>query len=139
MTTPTELLRDAQLRVTRPRVTVLEVLRDHPHASADAVAQQVRAAIGTVSTQAVYDVLHALESASLIRRFEPAGSSARYELQAHDNHHHLVCRRCGTITDVECGTGIRPCMDAPDDHGFAIDETEVIYWGLCTECKSLDP
>ena len=139
MTTPTELLRDAQLRVTRPRVTVLEVLRDHPHASADAVAQQVRAAIGTVSTQAVYDVLHALESASLIRRFEPAGSSARYELQAHDNHHHLVCRRCGTITDVECGTGIRPCMDAPDDHGFSIDETEVTYWGLCPECKSLDP
>lgn len=139
MTTPTELLRDAQLRVTRPRVTVLEVLRDHPHASADAVAQQVRAAIGTVSTQAVYDVLHALENASLIRRFEPAGSSARYELQAHDNHHHLVCRRCGTITDVECGTGIRPCMDAPDDHGFAVDETEVIYWGLCPECKSLDP
>lgn len=93
------------------------MLRDHPHASAEAVAQQVRAAIGTVSTQAVYDVLHALESASLVRRFEPAGSVARYELYRGDNHHHLVCRNCGTITDVECGTGRAPCMDAPTTTG----------------------
>ena len=136
---PAAVLRAASLRVTRPRMAVLEAVWAHPHADADTLARAARAELGKVSTQAVYDVLHALESASLIRRFEPAGSSARYELQAHDNHHHLVCRRCGTITDVECGTGIRPCMDAPDDHGFAIDETEVIYWGLCPECKSLDP
>ncbi len=139
MSTPTDMLRTAQLRVTRPRLTVLEVLHATPHSSAETVARQVRDAIGSVSTQAVYDVLHALEKAQLIRRFEPAGSSALYELQSHDNHHHLVCRNCGNVTDVECGTGHRPCMDAPGDHGFEVDETEVTYWGLCPDCRTAGP
>ncbi|MCD6638619.1 MAG: transcriptional repressor, partial [Nocardioides sp.] len=120
---------------TRPRLAVLGALATHPHADADAVASAVRDG-GTVSTQAVYDVLRALTEAGLVRRIEPAGSPTRYELRVGDNHHHLVCRGCGTIVDVDCAVGHRPCLVASETHGFAIDEAEVTYWGLCPRCST---
>ena len=129
-------LRHASLRVTRPRVAVLSALVERPHADADTVATEVRREIGSVSTQAVYDVLRALTDAGLVRRFEPAGSSARYEVRTGDNHHHLVCRACGAITDVDCAVGDAPCLVAEDDHGFLVDEAEVTYWGLCPDCRN---
>jgi Fur family ferric uptake transcriptional regulator len=129
-------LRQASLRVTRPRVAVLSALVERPHADADTVATEVRREIGSVSTQAVYDVLRALTEAGLVRRIEPAGSSARYEVRTGDNHHHLVCRGCGAITDVDCAVGDAPCLVAEDDHGFLIDEAEVTYWGLCPDCRT---
>lgn len=129
------LLRDHGLRVTRPRVAVLTALADLPHSDADAVARAVRSELGAVSTQAVYDVLRALAEAGLVRRIEPAGSPARYELRVGDNHHHLVCRACGAIEDVDCAVGARPCLETDlDDHGFVIDEAEVTYWGTCPDC-----
>lgn len=131
---PAALLRDASLRVTRPRLSVLDQLHRHPHADVDTIAIGVRADLGKVSTQAVYDVLHALTGAGVVRRIEPAGSPTRYELRVGDNHHHLVCRACGAIADVDCAVGYRPCLHASDDHGFAIDEAEVIYWGTCPAC-----
>src|SRR5690606_34815371 len=123
-----EQLRSAGLRVTQPRLAVLEALSRAPHANADAVASAARAMLGKVSTQAVYDVLHALTGAGLVRRIEPAGSPARFELRVGDNHHHVVCRRCGDIADVDCSVGQRPCLSASEDHGFTIDEAEVTYW-----------
>ncbi|MFN8123619.1 MAG: Fur family transcriptional regulator [Thermoleophilia bacterium] len=129
-------LRDARLRVTRPRVAVLDAVHLHPHADTDTIIGAVRGRLGEVSTQAVYDVLRALTAAGLVRRIEPAGSVARYESRVGDNHHHIVCRSCGAIADVECAVGGAPCMTAPGDHGFAIDETEVIHWGLCPECSA---
>ena len=134
LTDPSTLLRDAALRVTRPRLAVLEQLHHHPHADADTIAQAVRADLGKVSTQAVYDVLAALTDAGLVRRIEPAGSPARYEMRVGDNHHHAICRECGVIADVDCAVGERPCLHASDTHGFAIDEAEVIYWGRCPSC-----
>lgn len=131
---PAALLRDASLRVTRPRIAVIEQLTEHPHADADALANAVRSRLGKVSTQAIYDVLHALTQAGLVRRIEPAGSPTRYELRVDDNHHHLVCRSCGAIEDVDCAVGKRPCLHASDDHGFAIDEAEVTFWGMCPSC-----
>lgn len=129
------LLRDHGLRVTRPRVAVLTALADLPHSDADAVARAVRSELGAVSTQAVYDVLRALAEAGLVRRIEPAGSPARYELRVGDNHHHLVCRACGAIEDVDCAVGARPCLETDlDDHGFVVDEAEVTYWGTCPDC-----
>ena len=128
------MLREAQLRVTRPRIAVLDLLERHPHADADTIAREARTGLGKVSTQAIYDVLSALTAAGLVRRIEPAGSPARYELRVGDNHHHLVCRSCGTIVDVDCAVGDRPCLHASDDHGFEIDEAEVIYWGRCPAC-----
>jgi Fur family ferric uptake transcriptional regulator len=133
------MLRGAQLRVTRPRITVLEVLRHHPHADADTITRAARIGLGKVSTQAIYDVLGALTDAGLVRRIEPAGSPARYELRVGDNHHHLVCRTCGTIVDVDCVTGSRPCLHAADDHGYEIDEAEVIFWGICPACATQRP
>lgn len=133
---PAALLRGASLRVTRPRLAVLEQLRRHPHADADMVATAVRAQLGKVSTQAIYDVLRALTEVGLVRRIEPAGSATRYELRVGDNHHHLVCRSCGVIADVDCAVGERPCLHASDDHGFVIDEAEVTYWGLCASCQT---
>lgn len=130
------MLRGASLRVTRPRTAVLSALGEHPHADAEAVTNAVRANLGTVSTQAVYDVLRALTDAGLVRRIEPAGSPARYELRVGDNHHHVVCRHCGAIADVDCATGARPCLDASESHGFVIDEAEVTYWGVCPECRA---
>jgi Fur family ferric uptake transcriptional regulator len=133
---PAALLREVSLRVTRPRVAVLDQLQRHPHADAETVAAAVRTELGKVSTQAIYDVLHALTVAGVVRRIEPAGSPTRYELRVGDNHHHLVCRSCGAIADVDCAVGERPCLHASDDHGYLIDEAEVTYWGLCSDCRS---
>jgi Fur family ferric uptake transcriptional regulator len=129
-------LREAGLRVTRPRLAVLAAVQAHPHADTDSIIGAVRAELPAVSHQAVYDVLRALSSAGLVRRIQPAGSVARYESRVGDNHHHVVCRSCGTIGDVDCAVGHTPCLSASDDHGFAIDEAEVTYWGVCPECAS---
>jgi Fur family ferric uptake transcriptional regulator len=134
---PTATLRDAGLRVTGPRVAVLGALRAHPHGDTETLADAARSKLGAVSTQAVYDVLRALTESGLVRRIEPAGSPARFELRVGDNHHHVVCRRCGTIADVDCALGERPCLDPSDSHGFVIDEAEVVYWGLCPACSAI--
>ena len=131
-----EQLRTADLRVTRPRVAVLEAVHGHPHADTDTIFSAVRSGLPEVSRQAVYDVLHALTAAGLVRRIAPAGSVARYESRVGDNHHHVVCRSCGAIADVDCAVGEVPCLTAPDGHGYAIDETEVIHWGLCPACPT---
>ena len=131
-----QLLRGAALRVTRPRVAVLTAVFDHPHADTDSIISVVREDIGDVSHQAIYDVLRALTVAGLVRRIQPAGLVARYESRVGDNHHHVVCRSCGVIADADCAVGEAPCLTASDDHGFAIDEAEVIYWGLCPDCTT---
>jgi Fur family ferric uptake transcriptional regulator len=115
-------------------VAVLSAVHSHRHADTDSIARVVRAELGDVSTQAVYDVLRALTAARLVRRIEPAGSVARYESRVADNHHHVVCRSCGAIADVDCAVGEAPCLTASDDHGYTIDEAEVVYWGLCPRC-----
>jgi Fur family ferric uptake transcriptional regulator len=130
------MLRGASLRVTRPRIAVLAAVHDHPHADTDSIIGVVRAELGEVSTQAVYDVLRALTDAGLVRRIEPAGSVARYESRVSDNHHHVVCRSCGAVADVDCAVGHTPCLTASDDHGYSIDEAEVTYWGLCPTCST---
>ncbi len=129
------LLRAASLYVTRPRVAVLAAVHDHPHADTFSIVDRVRAQLGGVSQQAVYDVLNALTDANLLRRIQPRGSVARYEARVGDNHHHVVCRSCGAIADVDCAVGPAPCLTAAEDHGFVIDEAEVIYWGQCPECS----
>jgi Fur family transcriptional regulator, stress-responsive regulator len=133
---PAALLRGADLRVTRPRLAVLSAVYDHPHSDVEGIAAAARSELGTVSTQAVYDVLAALTRAGLLRRIEPAGSPARFEARVGDNHHHVVCRSCGSIADVDCAVGSAPCLDAGAGHGFTIDEAEVTYWGTCPECRS---
>jgi Fur family ferric uptake transcriptional regulator len=129
-----QMLRDAELRVTRPRLAVLTAVHDHPHADTGSLIEAVRADLGEVSPQAVYDVLRALTDAGLVRRIEPAGSVARYESRVADNHHHIICRACGAIADVDCAVGETPCLTASETHGFTIDEAEVIYWGRCPAC-----
>jgi len=129
-------LRAASLRVTRPRLAVLAALRDRPHVDTDTVLDLVRADHPTVSHQAVYDVLRVLTDAGLVRRIQPAGATARYERRVGDNHHHVVCRSCGAIADVDCATGSAPCLTASDDHGFTVDEAEVVYWGTCPGCTT---
>src|SRR4051812_12351923 len=129
------MLRGADLRVTRPRVAVLTAVYDHPHADTHSLIDAVRGELGEVSPQAVYDVLRALTDANLVRRIEPAGSVARYESRVDDNHHHIICRGCGAIADVDCAVGETPCLTASESHGFTIDEAEVIYWGTCPECR----
>ena len=129
-------LRAAELRVTRPRLAVLAAVHEHPHADTDSIIRVVRDDLGEVSHQAVYDVLRALTTAGLVRRIEPSGSVARYEARVGDNHHHVVCRSCGVIADVDCAVDDTPCLTASFDHGFAIDEAEVTYWGLCPECAA---
>jgi Fur family ferric uptake transcriptional regulator len=139
MTTTSEFertLREAALRVTRPRVAVLSAVHAHPHADTGAIIDAVRRDLGDVSHQAVYDVLHALTAAGLLRRIQPHGSVARYESRVGDNHHHVVCRSCGAIADVECAVGDTPCLTASDDCGFSIDEAEVVYLGLCPACST---
>ena len=131
------MLRAVSLRVTRPRVAVLTAVQDHPHADTDSIIGIVREDLGDVSHQAVYDVLRALTTAGLVRRIQPTGSVARYESRVADNHHHLLCRSCGAIADVDCAVGFTPCLTASDDHGFTIDEAEVIYWGLCPSCLTV--
>ncbi|MDQ2700850.1 MAG: transcriptional repressor [Actinomycetota bacterium] len=128
------LLREADLRVTRPRVAVLAAVFSNPHADTASIIEVVRADLGEVSHQAVYDVLHALTDAGLLRHIQPPGSPARYESRVGDNHHHVVCRSCGTIADVDCARGVAPCLAPSDDHGFVIDEAEVVYRGLCPDC-----
>lgn len=131
------LLRESALRVTRPRVAVLGAVHAHPHASTDAVIDAVRVDLPEVSHQAVYDSLHTLTTAGLVRRIQPSGSVARYESRTGDNHHHLICRTCGAIADIDCAVGSAPCLTASDDHGYAIDEAEVIYWGTCSSCSTV--
>ena len=136
--TPTtaEELRGAGLRVTAARVALLETVREGDHLGVEAIASGVRDRVGHISLQAVYEALHALTTAGLVRRIEPPGSPARFEGRVGDNHHHLVCRSCGAVFDVDCAVGHAPCLTASDDRGFAIDEAEVIYWGLCPDCSS---
>ncbi len=133
---PEERLRGVGLRVTAPRVAALSYLGEHPHVTADEVAVALRAELGNVSTQTVYDVLRACTREGLLRRIEPAGSAVRYEARTGDNHHHLVCRRCARIVDVDCVVGAAPCLTPDDDHAFVIDEAEVTFWGLCPDCVS---
>jgi Fe2+ or Zn2+ uptake regulation protein len=129
-----ELLRHSGLRVTPQRLAVLRAVSDAPHATADAVAETVRGEIGAISVQAVYDALAALTEKGLLRRIQPAGSPARYENRVGDNHHHLICRACERMVDVDCAVGEAPCLTAVDDFGYEIDEAEVIYWGRCPDC-----
>jgi len=142
VTTPADVelsLRGAALRVTRPRRAVLAAVHAHPHADTDSLIRAVREQLGEVSHQAVYDVLRALTVAGLVRRIEPSGSVARYESRVADNHHHVVCRSCGAIADVDCAVGDTPCLTASNDHGFMIDEAEVTYWGRCPGCATALP
>jgi Fe2+ or Zn2+ uptake regulation protein len=129
-------LRAAALRVTAPRVAVLREVHERPHADVETIAAAARSRLGSVSTQAVYDVLRVLTHRGLVRRIEPAGSPARFEARVGDNHHHVVCRVCGAVADVDCATGSVPCLQASDDNGFLIDEAEVTYWGLCPDCRA---
>ena len=130
-----QLLRDNGIQVTAQRLAVLNALSARPHATADDLIGDVRASIGAVSRQAVFDALGVLSEKGLIRRIQPARSAARYEDRVDDNHHHLVCRHCGRMVDVDCAAGYRPCLEVDDDFGYAIDEAEVIYWGLCPACQ----
>jgi len=130
------VLREVGLRVTGPRQAVLATVQAHPHSDTDAIIARVRSEYGDVSHQAVYDVLRALTAAGLVRRIQPAGSVARYESRVADNHHHVVCRSCGAIADVDCAVGHVPCLTAAEDHGFEIDEAEVVYWGRCPDCRA---
>ena len=133
---PEILLRDHGLRVTRPRIAVLEVLAEGGHFEVDEIANLVRGRLETVSMQAVYDVLGALARVGLARRIEPAGSPALYERRVGDNHHHVVCRGCGAVGDVDCTVGQAPCLEPSNTHGFVIDEAEVTFWGLCPTCHA---
>ncbi|WP_304450651.1 Fur family transcriptional regulator [Nocardiopsis sp. YSL2] len=138
MTTPSDferMLRESALRVTSPRLAVLSAVHENPHADTESIIGVVRSRLGTVSDQAVYDVLRALTGAGLVRRIQPQNSVARYETRVGDNHHHVVCRSCGAIADVDCAVGHAPCLNASHDHGFVIDEAEVVYWGVCADCS----
>ena len=134
-----EQLRNAGLRVTRPRLSVLGVLAEHPHTDAETIASAARAVHPSISPQAVYGVLKALVGGGLARRIEPAGGPALYELRVGDNHHHLVCRSCGAVADVDCAVGAAPCLTPSDTAGFVVDEAEVVFWGLCRECRARTP
>jgi len=129
-------LRGAGLRVTAARVALLQTVREGDHLDVEAITSGVRERIGHVSLQAVYEALHALTAAGLVRRIEPAGGPARFEGRVGDNHHHVVCRSCGVVADVDCAVGEAPCLTASDDHGFSIGEAEVVYWGLCPDCAT---
>ncbi|MFV0526101.1 MAG: Fur family transcriptional regulator [Acidimicrobiales bacterium] len=131
-----QLLRHHGLQVTAQRLAILDAVAQRPHATADEVAADVRDLIGSVSRQAVYDTLGVLVEKDVLRRIQPAGSAARYEDRVGDNHHHLVCRGCGALVDVDCAVGAAPCLTASDDHGFELDEAEVIHWGRCPACQA---
>jgi Fur family ferric uptake transcriptional regulator len=131
-----DLLRQRGIQITAQRLAVLRSVAGQPHATADVVASAVRAAIGSISLQSVYDALSVLEAEGLIRRIQPAGSPARFECRVGDNHHHLICRRCGRMVDVDCAVGVAPCLTAANDKGYEIDEAEVIYWGRCPDCRA---
>jgi len=130
-----QLLRRHGLQVTAQRLAVMRAVSSHPHATADELIEDVRAVIGSVSRQAVYDTLGVLAEKNLVRRIQPAGSAARYEDRVEDNHHHLICRGCGKTFDIDCAVGLAPCLTASDDHSFEIEEAEVIYWGRCPSCQ----
>lgn len=130
-----QLLRQNGMQVTAQRLALLRAVSSRPHATAEALMEDVRAVIGSVSRQAVYDTLGVLVDKNLIRRIQPAGAAARYEDRVGDNHHHLICRGCGAMFDIDCAVGARPCLTADDDHGFEIDEAEVVYWGHCPKCR----
>ncbi len=132
-------LRAAGLRVTVPRLAVYAAVAAAPHCDAEAVAAAVRGELGRASTQGVYDALRVLHEQGLLRRIEPAGSAARYETRTGDNHHHVVCRTCGTTGDVDCAVNAAPCLEASDTHGFVLDEAEVVYWGRCPACQTVPP
>ena len=134
-TTWDDRLRTAGLRVTRPRLAVLDVLAAHPHVDAETIATAARTVHPSISPQAVYGVLKALVGGGLARRIEPAGGPALYELRVGDNHHHLVCRECGSVADVDCAVGAAPCLTPSDAAGFVVDEAEVVFWGLCADCQ----
>jgi Fe2+ or Zn2+ uptake regulation protein len=133
------MLRSAGLRITQPRIAVLSAVQQHPHADTETVMGLAREQLGAVSHQAVYDVLRALTDARLVRRIQPPGSLARYEARVGDNHHHVVCRFCGDVADVDCAVGEAPCLTAADDAGYDIDEAEVVYWGRCPACAAASP
>jgi len=133
---PAALLRKQGLQVTAQRLAILRAVSNRPHGTADAIAEDVRADIGAISRQAVYDALGMLSQKGLIRRIQPAGSPARYEARIGDNHHHLICRKCGKTVDVDCAIGETPCLTAVEDSGFQIDEAEVVYWGTCPDCRA---
>jgi len=132
---PAEVLRSCGLRVTKPRLAVLAALREGQHLDAEAVAVGARARLGSLSIQAVYDALHAFTRAGVIRRIEPAGHPARYETRVGDNHHHLVCRSCGATVDIDCTQGPAPCLVPDATYGFAIEDAEVTFWGICSQCR----
>ena len=129
-----EALRSAGLQVTAQRLAVYEAVESAPHSMADEISQIVRAELGVISRQAVFDALNAMSESGIIRRIQPAGSAARYEHRV-DNHHHLACRHCENVVDVDCAVGKAPCLVAEHDHGYQIDEAEVIYWGICPDCQ----
>ena len=129
------LLREHGMHVTAQRIAVLNAISAHPHATADQILTGTQEQLGSVSKQAVYDALHALSDRGIIRRIQPQGSVARYETRINDNHHHIICRTCGEVADVDCAVGATPCLTASEDHGFTIDEAEVAYWGRCPRCQ----
>jgi Fur family transcriptional regulator, stress-responsive regulator len=139
MTVGAELLREHGLQVTPQRLAVLQAVQSQPHTTADAVADAAREQIGSISKQSVYDALGALMDAGIVRRIEPAGSAARYETRVGDNHHHLVCRGCAAIVDVDCAVGAAPCLTAADAAGYTVDEAEVTFWGTCPTCATSAP
>jgi Fur family ferric uptake transcriptional regulator len=139
MSTSADVLKEHGLQVTAQRLAVLAAVQHHPHATADAVADTAREQIGAISKQSVYDALAALVDAGIVRRIEPAGSAARYETRVGDNHHHLVCRGCGGVVDVDCAVGAAPCLTAADAAGYSVDEAEVTFWGTCPTCASGAP
>jgi Fur family transcriptional regulator, stress-responsive regulator len=136
---PADLLRQCGLQVTAQRLAVLRAVAAQPHITADRVAEIVRADIGAISLQSVYDALGVLVVEGLIRRIQPAGSPARFENRVGDNHHHLICRSCGRVVDVDCATGFAPCLTAADAQGYDVDEAEVVYWGRCPDCQAQSP
>ena len=138
-TTWAHQLREVGLRVTRPRLAVLDALSAHPHADADTIVTGARVRHPTLSPQTAYGVLDALVSKGLARRIEPAGAPALFELRVGDNHHHLVCRSCGAVADVDCAVGAAPCLDPSDTSGFVVDEAEVVFWGVCRTCRAATP
>lgn len=131
-----QLLRSHGVQITAQRLAILRAVSARPHSTADVIADDVRSLLGSISRQAVYDTLGVLVDKQLIRRIQPAGSAARYEDRVGDNHHHLICRGCGLMFDIDCAVGEVPCLTADDDHGFEIDEAEVVYWGRCPDCRA---
>ncbi|HYO18059.1 MAG TPA: Fur family transcriptional regulator [Dermatophilaceae bacterium] len=132
--TAAELLRQQGIQVTAQRLAVMKAISEHPHITAEGVAQSARSDIGTISLQSVYNALGVLVDAGLVRHIQPVGSPSRYEDRVGDNHHHVVCRDCGRLEDVDCAVGYTPCLTASDDHGYAIEEADVVYWGRCPQC-----